>query len=131
MGFLTSDEAANRISWDGKGLISIDNEPIENSNIIDVVNDFMRVRKNFYSVGKHEIAKVLKELGIPQEYVGNEFYYKINKNQKLSSSTPKSLYKSVFNSVDESSINNTFEESGSSKSKNKSQTGQGWQTIHI
>ena len=136
MDFLSNGVAPNRISWDEKGVNSIDNQPIENTNIVDILNDIMRPRKNFHPEGKHQIAEVLKDLSVPQEFIGNEFYNRLNK-QKLPSSTPKHVNKTTFMSANESSMNDSFEESTNSRGKNKSQNhsksqnGRGWLRIHM
>ena len=132
MEFLTSGAGRGRISWDNKGVISIDDQPIENSNIVDILNDVMRPRKNFHAEGKHKVAAVLKDLSVPQEFIGNEFYNRL-KTQNLPTSTPKNLHKTFYTSANESSISNAFEESTGSQSKNKSknQSGRGWVRIQM
>ena len=81
MNFLSSGNGRDRISQDNKGVISIDNQKIENSNIVDTLNDVMRPRKNFHVDGKHKVAEVLKDLSALQEFIGNEFYNRLKKKR--------------------------------------------------
>ena len=48
--FLESEQARNRITWDTRGEVTIDGEKVESSNIIDLVNDIVRPRKNSQAV---------------------------------------------------------------------------------
>lgn len=62
------------ISWDGNNAVSIHGTLIPRSNIIDLINDVMRVRKNVATVGNAQFAAILRELNIPRTYIGNPNY---------------------------------------------------------
>lgn len=74
----------NRISWSASGIVTIDGEKIKNSNIIDLVNDAARVRKNIKAVGRHQFAELLSTTQTPREFVGNSEF--LNLNASLSKS---------------------------------------------
>lgn len=59
------------IRWNEKGTVYIDDEKIVGSNIIDLINDASRSRKNVKAIGRREFATVLREIDTPREYIGN------------------------------------------------------------
>lgn len=61
-----------RINWDDNGVVYIDGQKIKNSNIVDLMNDAARQRKNSKPAGRREFAKILRETATPHEFVGNE-----------------------------------------------------------
>lgn len=63
--------AAPRITWDQQGVISIDGLQIQSSNIIDLVNDAMRSRKNIKPSGRLQFMRVLRSINTPREFIGN------------------------------------------------------------
>ena len=106
--FLLQDK---RVTWDRKGSVSIDGKLVENSNIIDLVNDVMRSRRHFHAVGRDELAELLREAEIPREFVGNEFYTVKKPKRAVSTPiTPKTLYKSFDESLNNSSLSKTLDE---------------------
>lgn len=89
--FLKRPEVAPRISWDGRGTVTIDGDLLTDSNIIDLVNDVARSRKSVKAVGREEFARFLYESGIPLEFMGNSELYKLGRKLvqiDISSSTP-------------------------------------------
>lgn len=60
-----------KIYWDDKGTVYIDNKEIYKSNIVDLLNDVIRPLKNSSPNGWPEFSKVLKELRVPLTYIGN------------------------------------------------------------
>lgn len=64
-------ESHPRMSWDEHGVLSYDDSPIEGSNIIDLVNDAIRHRKGFNPTGWETFTRGLKDVNIPQDFVGN------------------------------------------------------------
>lgn len=66
---LTSNK--NKIHWDVDGTISVDKEKIPGSNIVDLVNDFLRPLKRSAPIGWEKFAKALKDIKIPLIYIGN------------------------------------------------------------
>lgn len=62
-----------RIKWDDTGRIYLDGKPIENSNIIDIVNDFIRKRKTAQpAVGRDGIARIMGASSTPKKLIGND-----------------------------------------------------------
>lgn len=59
-------------SWDDKGLVTINGQVVERSNIVDLINEAMRSRKTSNPPGRHQFAVLLRSLNIPREYVGNK-----------------------------------------------------------
>lgn len=61
------------IKWDNKGVVEINGKTIKGSNIIDLVNDVIRERKTSQTpTGWSYFSSVLKNINIPQEYIGNK-----------------------------------------------------------
>ncbi|CAH2084390.1 unnamed protein product [Euphydryas editha] len=60
-----------KIKWDDHGLVSIDNNLIPNSNIIDLVNDVLRQLKKPKPVAWQEFAQSLYSIGVPSHCIGN------------------------------------------------------------
>ena len=65
-----------RVSWDDQDRVFIDGNPVENSNIVDLINDAMRARKTHTVCGRSDFAKLLREIGVPNEFVGNNELWK-------------------------------------------------------
>ena len=59
--------AGSRVTWDSSGLVSLNGTPVTNSNIIDLISDLTRSRKNFEPVGASQFIKTLSTLNIPLE----------------------------------------------------------------
>ena len=60
-----------RINWDEHGVLSINGTHTSNLNIIDLVNDAMRTRKQPPAQGRRTFARFLREINTPREYVPN------------------------------------------------------------
>jgi hypothetical protein len=80
--------APNRISWDKSGVVSIDNNLVPGSNIIDLVNEVVRKRSTSKNpIGLQNFKLFLQEINIPKELIsfqfgsGNTFYNKKKLNQ--------------------------------------------------
>ncbi|KAG8239651.1 hypothetical protein J437_LFUL019349 [Ladona fulva] len=63
---------SGKIVWDERGVISIDGRFIPRSNITDLINDVVRPRKNTNPNGWKAFYNALREINIPQEYIGNQ-----------------------------------------------------------
>lgn len=83
----------DRIRWNEKGTVFIDNEKIDGSNIIDLINDTSRNRKNVKAVGRKEFSSVLREIDTPREFIGN--------HDLLNITTPHNNRKKKYDSDDE------------------------------
>uniref|UniRef100_A0A1Y1KXI7 Uncharacterized protein n=1 Tax=Photinus pyralis TaxID=7054 RepID=A0A1Y1KXI7_PHOPY len=70
-GFLRMLTASSNIGWDNKGIVTIKGEVIPSSNIIDLVHDTIRPRKTSNPEGWEKFAAYVKEINVPQEFVGN------------------------------------------------------------
>jgi hypothetical protein len=89
----------NMVQVNNNGEIVINNEPIVNSHIIDLINDFTRVNvKADPPIGAAAFAKVLKLINVPRSYIGN------SKRWKMINST---VYK------DEQALDSSFYQSAS------------------
>lgn len=73
----------DKLSWNEQGIVKINGEVLQGSNIIDLVNDSMRYRKNFASVGREQFATFLQESNIPKEYIGNKDFQSVIKKKDL------------------------------------------------
>src|SRR5699024_4982239 len=52
--------------------VSINNQPVDGTNIIDLINDVLRYRKNAPEPnGWESLAEVMKSINIPFEVIGN------------------------------------------------------------
>ena len=60
------------ITWDDKGQMIYEGKPVVGSNVIDLVNDALRHRKNFNPHGWRLFAKVLSDVNVPEGIVRNE-----------------------------------------------------------
>lgn len=156
--FLKRPEVAPRISWDNRGTVTIDGNILDDSNIVDLVNDVARSRKNVKASGREEFARFLYESGIPLEFMGNTGLYKLGQKLaqiNISSSTPnaqriqsrenlftstpvqKSQYESFLSADDTVIEENHSHGKKSKKNKTKSlnssrnQSGGGWLTLSM
>ena len=74
------------LTWDKQGVVSVDGKPIPGSNIIDLVNDALRQRKGFEPKGWEHFFQGLREVNVPQDYIGNKKRWTwLQKKRKLSS----------------------------------------------
>lgn len=90
----------DRIRWDNKGAVIIDNKIIPNSNIVDLLNNILRSLKRPKPLAWELFSKTLIDIGVPMYCIGNaniqeylQNYYlddlKVTSNQKKITS-PKS-----------------------------------------
>lgn len=64
-------EHSDKVRWDDKGLVYLDNKPIPNSNIVDLFNDTLRKLKRPAPVGREEFSKALIDISVPLYCIGN------------------------------------------------------------
>ena len=57
----------DRIRWGESGVVYIDGDQIANSNIVDLVNDTCRNRKNVKAISRRKFAALLKDIATPRE----------------------------------------------------------------
>lgn len=60
-----------QMSWNDQGVLEYNGKPIPGSNVIDLVNDVIRNRKGSNPRGWEQFSRGLKQVNVPQEYVGN------------------------------------------------------------
>lgn len=63
------------IRWDDKGLVKVNGQQIK-GNITDLINDAVRFRKNFVAEGRREFSAVMRQAGLPHEFVGNNSFWR-------------------------------------------------------
>lgn len=63
------------MSWDETGRLIVDGKVMENTNIIDLINDALRKRKKFAPHGRDIFVENLRKRNAPRELVGNEAYW--------------------------------------------------------
>jgi hypothetical protein len=76
------------MAWDEEGRLIIDGKPMENTNIINLINDALRRRRKFSPEGTDIFAEQLRRRNAPHELVMNEAYWGENDND-ISFNTPK------------------------------------------
>lgn len=79
-----------QITWDKNGVVTINGTVIDQSSIIDLINDALRKRKTFNAVGKNQFASLLHAINVPRVFVGNEDFW-ISKTISTTVSNPKNL----------------------------------------
>ena len=65
-------ENKDLITWDDKAQLIYEGKPVPGSNVIDLVNDALRHRKNFNPQGWRLFAKALSDVNVPEGIVRNE-----------------------------------------------------------
>lgn len=60
------------VTWDANGVVSLKGNPVPHSNIIDLISDLTRFRKNFEPTGVTQFTNALAQLNIPLDLIGNE-----------------------------------------------------------
>lgn len=135
----------SKISWDKRGLVTIDGVVVAGSKIDDLINDAIRERKTMKAVGRIQFAQLLYDIGAPSGLIGNRDLMTMHSRRSLrikksllrGSSTPKTPLahsrsfrrkldetegdsQSVYLSVtDDSDNNKTLSDGNSSPEKKK------------
>ena len=68
--YLTS--TGSPVTWDRTGAVSIQGTVLRQSNIIDLISDLTRSRKNFEPEGVTDFVQALANMNIPMDLIGNE-----------------------------------------------------------
>ncbi|KAJ8666445.1 hypothetical protein QAD02_008107 [Eretmocerus hayati] len=105
-----------RFSWDDTGLVSIDDEIIPQSNIVDICNEAMRWRKSQTAVGRQQLANFLRSSDIPREFVGNASLY----GEIDSLATPRTSLKRRFRNMSRHFSDSVVTEDSASTSRQQS-----------
>ena len=69
--FLKRIEREPTMHWNERGEFVHNGQVIKGSNIVDLVNDVVRQRKDFHPHGWQEFARALRKGNVPQDLVGN------------------------------------------------------------
>ena len=74
------------VSWDSKQQLVVDDKTINQSNIVDIVNDLVRDRKTYTSPPKgwNELADVLTKTNVPKALINNSIRRQSLTQQRLS-----------------------------------------------
>ena len=99
--YLKNPGISSRITWNNKGVVSIDNRVLDGSNIIDLINDVVRSRKGVKAIGRDYFSLFLQDIGMPLEFIGNTSLYKEakkfnNRQANRSVSSPHTFYGSAY-----------------------------------
>ena len=60
------------VTWDNRGKITIDGSTVKGGNLVDLINDVVRNRKQPLSNGSGQFAQVLRKANIPREFIVND-----------------------------------------------------------
>lgn len=81
LDYLQSDKD---IAWDEKGQLSIGQQKIDGSHIVDLLHDAMRLRRKVARpVGWEQLSAYLKQRNVPKEIVGNPSWFDIQAQNTL------------------------------------------------
>ena len=69
-------KSVGNIEWDDKGLVKVNGQQIKDGNITDLINDAVRHRKNFTAHGRQQFSSVMRQAGLPHEFVGNNQFWR-------------------------------------------------------
>ena len=91
-GLLQYLQSDKDIDWDADGHLYIGQQKIDNSHILDLVHDAMRLRKKVSRPqGWRELSSHLRRRNVPRELVGNPTYFTPPTSPDKSSSNVSSL----------------------------------------
>ena len=62
---------SSAMGWNARGELVVDGVPVQGSNIVDLVGDLVRKRKNFDPVGWQTLAEKLRDDNVPADLVRN------------------------------------------------------------
>src|SRR5436190_250651 len=91
---------SSRISWDRRGLVTINGADVSGSNIADLINDAVRERKMMKATGRARFARLLHEIGTPSELIGNRNFRIKTSLLPRGSSTPLAHSKAQEQKID-------------------------------
>lgn len=91
--YIQSKDNGQRLNWDVQGPVTLDGQLIEGGNIVDLVNDALRHRKNTKAAGRENFARYLHQLNTPREFVGNTSFWKPQLLQATSTPNKSALTK--------------------------------------
>ena len=74
------------LGWNAQGNLTYKGEAVRNTNVVDLVNDVLRKRKDFLPGGWQMFAQGMQETNVPLDLVGNVERY--NRHELNTQSTP-------------------------------------------
>lgn len=63
--------SSGNVLWDGRGVVTVSDSVIPDSNIVGLISDVDRPRKNINPTGWQQFSTALKDINIPIEFIGN------------------------------------------------------------
>ena len=73
------------IRWNAKGELIVDDTIVPKTNIVDLINDLSRARKNVsHPRGMMALTNSLKESNVPRELIGNEHLWEFMNKSSIS-----------------------------------------------
>lgn len=84
-------KSSEHLEWTNDGAVKIKGNLINGANLVDLVNDVLRSRKNINPEGWKDFALALRDSNIPQEFVGNKARLQYMRSQKGSGKPLKRL----------------------------------------
>ena len=90
-------KTSNRIGWNERGELVLDDQTLPNTNMVDLVNDVLRRRKTFEPRGWRTFTRALQEENVPQDLIGHKERWEwmqgepsaISRSENVSESRPK------------------------------------------
>lgn len=111
----------DKIHWDDKGTVFIENVPIVGSNITDLVTDVLRSTKQSEPIGWERFLLALKNIKVPVSYISNpkrfEYLKQLYVDEFMGSVTPKN-YDIIKKDVTPKNSNTTQKDDDSLTPKN-------------
>ena len=74
---------SGKVTWNDHGIISLDGTEVSGANLVDLVNEAMRHRKQPLPRGYEQFARVLRKANIPREFIGNKVLWNTIVNTPL------------------------------------------------
>lgn len=95
-------EADKDVSWDERGEVSIGQQKLDGSHIVDLIHDALRYRRQAERpAGWRDLSAYLKQRNVPKELVGNSAWYDDPpKKKKTTSSWTRQVRKTNVRSRD-------------------------------
>ena len=90
----------SRISWDRRGLVTINGADVSGSNITELINDAVRERKMMKAAGRARFARLLHEIDTPSDLIGNRNFRIKTSLLPRGSSTPLAHSKAQGQKID-------------------------------
>lgn len=63
------------MTWDENGQLIIRGKTLPGTNVVDIISDLCRSRKNFVPEGREQVREIVKDLHLPRDLVRNAYYH--------------------------------------------------------